>query len=89
MSRKENNRNFIEFKPWNLEFYFLMPTNENLSPCTSDEDIRSKEVQDIVDRMPTRWAMWTEMGTHDTLMERKGLYYQLVASQVEALQIKD
>lgn len=40
-----------------------MPTDENLSPCTSDEDIRSEEVQDIVGRMPTRWAVWTEAGT--------------------------
>ena len=73
---------------------------------------RSEEVQDIIERMPTRWCMWValiiahrlrtirhagqivvmhqgeiaEIGTHKELMQRRGYYAELVASQVDKLE---
>ena len=73
---------------------------------------RSEEVQDIIERMPTRWCMWValiiahrlstirhagqivvmhqgeiaEIGTHKELMQRRGYYAELVASQAEKLE---
>ena len=70
---------------------------------------RSEEVQDIIERMPTRWCMWValiiahrlstirhagqivvmhqgeiaEIGTHKELMQRRGYYAELVASQAD------
>jgi ABC transporter, ATP-binding protein len=73
---------------------------------------RSEEVQDIIERMPTRWCMWValiiahrlstirhagqivvmhqgeiaEIGTHKELMQRRGYYAELVASQADKLE---
>ncbi len=64
-----------------------MPTNENLSPCTSDEDIRSEEVQDIVDRMPTQWAMWTALVTGVLILAVVALGFVIKYPDVVAGQI--
>lgn len=73
---------------------------------------RSEEVQDIIERMPTRWCMWVALiiahrlstirhagqivvmhqgeiagiGTHEELMQRRGYYAELVASQADKLE---